>query len=147
MVTRITPLKLRMGYDTVVDTDIRDRVLDVLAPLLELDAPRLAARLGQENGTPNVQLYDALVPILTTNVGRNDATLLASQVFRELAQAPENEVGLQFVQAKLVGLAANDPRVSRLVWNDLYPIKAESEHEEEGEEEVEDVVEAEQVRP
>ena len=44
IVTRVTTLKLLMGYDATVDTDVRDRALDFLVPLLELDSPRLAQR-------------------------------------------------------------------------------------------------------
>jgi hypothetical protein len=116
-------LKLLMGYNATVDADARDRALDVLVPLLELDSPRMAARLGTDSSGIRTRLYDALVPILTTNVGRNEASVLATQLIRELAQASdENKLGLQYVQSRLVELACRDARVSQLVWNDLYPV-------------------------
>jgi hypothetical protein len=121
-VTRVTTLKLLVGYDATVDTDVRDRALDVLVPLLELDSPRMAARLGFDpvTGRARTRLLDALVPILTTAVGRNEASMLASQLFRELGKAEENKEGLQYVQERLVELASRDARVSTLVWNHLY---------------------------
>jgi hypothetical protein len=91
----------------------------------------MAARLGTDAGgtLPRTRLYDALVPILTTTAGRNEASVLATQLFRELAQASEeNRAGLQFVQSRLVELASRDPRVSLLVWNDLYPPDEEEEN-------------------
>ena len=113
-----------MGYDNTVDVDVRDRALDVLVPLLELDSPRMAARLGtKSDGSIRTILFENLIPILTAVVGRNDASLLASQLFRELAQAEENKVGLESVQSRLIDLACRHPRVSRLVWNDLYAVE------------------------
>lgn len=122
IVTRVTTLKLIMGYDATVDTDVRDRSLDVLVPLLELDSPRMAARLGidPETGRARTRLLDALVPILTSAVGRNEASMLASQLFRELSKAEENKQGLDYVQERLVELASRDERVSQLVWNHLF---------------------------
>jgi hypothetical protein len=111
-----------MGYDATVDTDVRDRALDVLVPLLELDSPRLAQRLGLKstNGRPQFRLFDNLVPILTTQVGRNEAPLLATQLLRELRKAKENNVGLEYLQNRLVGLARKDTRIAHLVMNHLY---------------------------
>lgn len=112
------------NYDATVDIDARDRALEVLVPLLELDSPRMAARLGRRRGSCQLhtRLYDALVPILTTAVGRSDASLIATQLFRELSKArSENKRGLLYVQSRLVELASRDERVSLLVWKDLYP--------------------------
>lgn len=115
IVTRVTAYKLLMGYDATVDTDIRDRTLDILVPLLELDSPRIAARLGsQPDGacTVRAQMWDSLLPILTTAAGRNEAPHLATQVFRELTKAPENRLGLIYVQERLLKLACNNERVA-----------------------------------
>ena len=137
IVTRVTTLKLLMGYDATVDTDLRDRTLDVLVPLLELDSPRMASRLGmhtysdmkRKDSKPllpmvRTRLWDALVPILTSKVGRNEATLLASHLFRELAKARSNQMALQYVQGRLVELASRDNRVANLLWNHLRPISS-----------------------
>ena len=128
---RSNPLKLLSSYNTTVDVEARDRALDILVPLLELDSPRMAARMGNKmpsNDTKRIVrtfLYDALFPILTTNIGRANASLMTVQLFRELAQAEENTEGFLYIQARLVELASRDPRVSQLVWNDLYPIVPE----------------------
>jgi hypothetical protein len=125
IVTRVTTLKLVMGYDATVDTDVRDRALDVLVPLLELDSPRLAQRLGVKstNGRPQFRLFDNLMPILTTQVGRNEAPLLATQLLRELTKAKENRVGLEYLQNRIVGLARKDARMAHLAMNHLYVLE------------------------
>ena len=153
IVTRVTTLKLLMGYDATVDTDLRDRTLDVLVPLLELDSPRMASRLGMHepaedgaimstvptddtrggsNSVPIVRarLWDSLVPILTSTAGRSDANMLASQLFRELAKADSNQPGLLYVQSRLIEFASRDNRVAHLVWNYLYPHPTADEEEE-----------------
>ena len=126
IVTRVTSLKLLLSYDERIDTDIRDRVLEILVPLLELDSPRMAARLGCRT-----RLMDELVPILTTKVGRNEASMLAAQLFREISKSPDNRLGLLYVQGRLVELASRDPPVSQLVWNHLYVLASMSDEAEE----------------
>jgi hypothetical protein len=127
IVTRVTTLKLLMGYDANVDTDVRDRALDVLVPLLELDSPAMAKRLGTQEeddnhkkGRMRNRLFDALCPILTTQAGRNEAPLLATQLLRELAKAPENRIGLMYLQQRIATLASKDQRVAHLALNHLY---------------------------
>jgi hypothetical protein len=123
IVTRVTTLKLLMGYDANVDTDVRDRALDVLVPLLELDSPAMAKRLGAQEdkkGRMRNRLFDALCPILTTQAGRNEAPLLATQLLRELAKAPENRIGLMYLQHRIATLASKDQRVAHLALNHLY---------------------------
>jgi hypothetical protein len=121
VVTRVTTLKLLSGYDATVDTEVRDRVLELLVPLMELDSPRMAARMGRNSrGQVRNKLYDSVVPILSTTVGRQEASGLAMHFFRELSAAPENRVGFLYVQDRLVELASRDSRVSSLVWNHLY---------------------------
>jgi hypothetical protein len=133
---RVHPLKLLAGYNAVIDFDCRDRALDVLVPLLELDSPRMAIRLGQKlvkdgtgsRPTMRAEIYDSLIPILTTNVGRSDSPILAAQCLRELSKAvDENKNGFQYIKGRLVELASRDARVSQLIWTDLYPIEVEEE--------------------
>lgn len=123
IVTRVTTLKLLMGYDASVDNDVRDRALEVLVPLLELDSPNLARRLGTLNEgnriRPRLRLYDAILPILTTQVGRNEAPLLSAQLLRELAKAPENRMGSAYIQNRLRALSSSNPRVAHLFFNYL----------------------------
>ena len=138
IVTRVTPYRLTGGYDANVDTDIRDRTLDILVPLLELDSPRLAVRLGLQTETNDAlvrtALWDALVPILTTSAGRNEAPHLATQVFQELAKAPENRPGALYVQERLLALACKNDRVAHTVGFLLFMLPAVEEEEESSEE-------------
>lgn len=115
--------KLMTGYDATVDTDIRDRALDVLVPLLELDSPRMALRVAvYPTGRIRTRLFDALVPILAGQVGRNESSMLASQLLKELAKAGnDTRVGLSYIQTRLVELAARDARISQLAITHLYP--------------------------
>ena len=132
IVTRVTAYKLLMGYDATVDTDIRDRTLDILVPLIELDSPRIAARLGshaQGNCAVRTQMWDSLLPILTTGVGRNEAPHLATQVFKELTKAPENRLGLIYVQERLLKLACKNERVAHTACHFLQLIPKDGEDE------------------
>jgi hypothetical protein len=137
---RTNSLKLLAGYNSTVDFDCRDRALDVLVPLLELDSPRMAARVGRKsarndkivNSSVRMELYDSLIPILTTNVGRSDSSMLAVQLLRELAKAvDQNKDGFLYVKGRLIEIASRDARVSQLVWTDLYPIAFDEEVEDE----------------
>ena len=81
-----------MGYDATVDTDLRDRALEVLQQMLALGlsipcAPRL---------------YNALLPCLTTKVGRNDAQILANGIFKALGKIEEHKDGLVYAQGRLL---------------------------------------------
>jgi hypothetical protein len=118
------------GYDASIDTDLRDRALEVLVPLMELDSPRVAARIGK--CCHSRPLLDAILPILTTTVGKNEASMVASQFLREFSKASENEMALVTIQERLVELASRDARIAQLVWNHLYvqPELESSEDEE-----------------
>lgn len=134
IVSRVSTLKLRMGYDATVDTELRDRALDVLVPWLALEEKMLSEKLG---GKQTARLYDAVVPILTTTVGRNDATALGAQLLKYMSSSSANEAGMMYIQDRIVELASRDTRVAQLAFTHLYKIKAahnESE-EESGEEE------------
>ncbi|VEU43673.1 unnamed protein product [Pseudo-nitzschia multistriata] len=123
IVTRVNPIKLTVGYDGSVDTDVRDRALEVLVPLLELDSPGIAGRFGTKpggSGLPNNKVFDAIFPILSTQSGRNEAPLLATQLLRELSKARENRLGCLYLQERIVALASKEPRVAHLAFNHLY---------------------------
>ncbi|GKY98810.1 hypothetical protein MPSEU_000837100 [Mayamaea pseudoterrestris] len=110
--------KQPQGYEPTVDTELRDRALQVLVPLMELDSPRMAAKLGcRSNGQARLDLYNAIVPILTSTVP--EASTHASHFLRELSKAPENRIGFEYVQERLVELASRNQRVAQLVWNHL----------------------------
>ena len=128
IVTRVNTLKLLMGYDATVDTDVRDRALDVLVLLLELDSPNMAKRVGVvgnknvDGGTKiNNRLLDAIVPILATQVGRNEAPQLASSLLKEFSKAKENRTSCMFLQQRILRMASTDQRVAHLAFNSLIP--------------------------
>lgn len=121
---RITSTKLAWTYDQSIDADLRDRALEVLVPLMELDSPRMAIRVGKICSFRN-----AILPILTTTVGRGDASLLGTQLLKELGQAEENQSQILAIQPQLVELSSSNLRVSRLVWGDLFPVSREDDQE------------------
>ena len=140
MVARVSALKLRMGYDATVDTELRDRALDVLVPWLALDEHVLSAKLGRtRDGRIQARLYNAVVPILSTRVGRNDAPFLATQLLKYMASSSENDAGLLYIQDRILEVASRDARVAQLAFTHLYKKREEKkasdveiEEEEEG---------------
>jgi len=131
IVTRVNPLKLQAGYDGLIDTDVRDRTLEVFVPLLQLDSTHgIAKQIGTNLDTklPNIRVFDFIFPILSAQTGRNEAPLLAIQLMRELNKAKENKLGFLFLQERIVALASKDPRVAHLAFNHLY-VEEESEEE------------------
>jgi len=112
IVSRVSTLKLFMGYDATVDTDLRDRALEVIQQLLCLgltipSSPRL---------------YNALIPCLTTKVGRNDAQTLVCSIYKELGKNKLHQDGLLYVQERMIGLASKDARIAQIVLGHLYPV-------------------------
>ena len=120
-----TNTRTQPGYDPNVDFELRDHALDVLVPLMELDSPRLAMKLGRRR-----DIYQAVIPILTSRVGKSEATLTATHLLRELSKAPENSMALEQCQERLVELASRDARVAHLVWNHIYVKTSENEDNE-----------------
>jgi hypothetical protein len=131
VVTRVTTLKLLAGYDATIDYEVRDRILELLVPLMELDSPRMAARIGSRGQTARTKVFDSVIPVLATIVGRQEAPVWADQFFRELNAAPENRVGFLYAQERLVELATRDARVASLVFNHLYVSHPDDDEEEE----------------
>jgi hypothetical protein len=118
VVARVTTLKLLTTYDQTIDSELRDRTLEVLVPWMELDSPRMAIRVGKL-----CSFRHCILPILNSTVGRSEATVLATQLMKELGQAEENMAQIRAIQPELVELASSNLRVSRLVWTDLFPIE------------------------
>ena len=117
IVSRVPTLKLLMSYDATVDTDLRDRSLDVLVPLLDLDLITMAGRLGA-----NKSIWCTIVPAMTTKVGRNEAPTLASQLLKKLCANKANNNGMLFIQSKILELASKDARIAQIAVGHLYPI-------------------------
>jgi hypothetical protein len=81
----------------------------------------MAKRVGtKSNGLVNNRLFDAVVPILAAQSGRNEAPMLATQLLRELSKAEENKDGFMYIQERVMASASKDPRVAHLVFNHLY---------------------------
>eukprot|EP01082_Thalassiosira_pseudonana_P000584 g1467.t1 g1467 contig10:2152086-2153849(+) len=147
VVTRVVALKLMMGYDSSIDTDLRDRSCDLLVKLTEL-SPSIKRRLGmapsisgmtcnissdrsidglsssilQTDMTSsfrrmNVRLYDSLLSMISTKSGRGDAGQLATQLLANLAVVPENRAGIMYVERKLISMASKDPHIARVACN------------------------------
>ena len=117
-VTRVNTLRLLLGYDATVDTDVRDRALDVLVPLMELDSPRIAERLAMDQkGRVRSRLFDALMPILTTRAGRTEAPNLALSVLKELSKGKMTRLAAIYIRERLVAFAANEPKIAHLALN------------------------------
>jgi hypothetical protein len=110
VVSRVSTLKLFMGYDATVDTELRDRALEVLQQLLELG---LSIPV-----TP--RFYNAILPCLTTKVGRADAQVLAIGILKTLGKKKEHRDGLVYAQERLVELSSKDARVAQLALGDLF---------------------------
>mmetsp|Transcript_13285 Transcript_13285/g.20235 ORF Transcript_13285/g.20235 Transcript_13285/m.20235 type:complete len:438 (-) Transcript_13285:1468-2781(-) len=110
IVSRVSTLKLFMGYDATVDTDLRDRALESLQQLLELGI----------SVPSSPRLYNALLPCLTTKVGRNDAPALACGIYKSLGKSEIHQEGLLYVQERMLELASKDSRVAQVALGYLY---------------------------
>lgn len=120
IVSRVPTLKLLMSYDATVDTDVRDRSLDLLVLLSDVDPITMAGRLGVCKG-----LWRAIVPALTTKVGRNEAVTLATQLLKYLSANKSNTTGMWYIQNKLLELASKDARTAQIALGHMYNQKAD----------------------
>ena len=135
MVTRVSALKLVCEYDSAVDYELRDRSLELLVKLTGLNAD-LKRRVGRKITTAttedfginvvtkaegtNPRLYEALIPSLTTKVGRDATPQLAATLLSHLAVVPENQTGLLYAQRKILRAAGNaDPNVAKILHNNV----------------------------
>jgi len=116
IVTRVNTLKLTGGYDSMVDSDVRDRSLECIEKLSGLSTD-MKKRLGEDELFPSI--YDHLVPILSTQVGRNDAPQLAGKVLVNLALVPENRQGMMYIQGRLLELASSSSSVGYFAYNNI----------------------------
>ena len=148
VVSRVSTLKLLMGYDASVDSELRDRSAELLLKLTGL-GPDLRRRLGrrlpvvcefdwssssalsetpkagrgirQRNpGGPNTPLYDALAAMLTTQTGRGDARQLAARLLANLASTAENRDGLQYIESRAVEASSRCPHVANIICNSVF---------------------------
>lgn len=117
-VTRVNTLRLLLGYDATVDTDVRDRSLDILVPLMELDSPRMAERVMlNKKGRVQNRLLDVLIPILTSRAGRTEAPNQALSLLKELSKGKKTRLASAYIYKRLVDLAAKEPKIAHLALN------------------------------
>ena len=98
IVTRVNTLRMLLGYDATVDTDLRDRSLDVLVLLLELDPPTMANRLV--NLIPrrvHTRLFDGLpedarLPVMALSVLALASTRVGVARFNDAMVSPPTRV-------------------------------------------------------
>lgn len=114
IVTRVTTLKLTGGYDALIDFEVRDRSMELLEKL-----SGLSADIKRKLGAIFPDVYDYLMQILTTTVGRNDAPQVAGKILVNLAAVPENRPALMYIQSKLLVLAAKDANVANIACNSI----------------------------
>ena len=122
IVSRVTPLKLLAGYDATIDAELRDRSVELLVKLTAL-GPDLKRRVGRgrlsvggRHGI-NSHLYDALIAMLTSTSGRHDSPHLAGMLLSNLAVAPENRIGMMYVEGRIVDAAGRDSSVANGMCN------------------------------
>ena len=118
VVTRVVALKLRMGYDALIDSDMRDRACDLLVKLT--DSTSCAARLVHQrhhssSRRMNVRLYDSLLSMLSSSSGGP----LAARLLSNLALVPGNK-GMLYVERKLIAMSAKDPRIANIACNGIF---------------------------
>jgi len=56
---------------------------------------------------PNTRFYDAILPALTTKVGRDHTPQLAAKLLADMATIPDNRVGIMYIQRKVLRAAAS----------------------------------------
>ena len=126
VVSRVSTLKLMMGYDATIDSEVRDRALDFLVMLAGLDE-----KVPQKLVKTGTQLFDALLPILKSKTGRNDAPALAVSLLKIMARFQDTNDGFLYVQERILTLASTDNQVAELALGHLYRNDSDNKKEKE----------------
>lgn len=116
MVNRVNPMKIVGSYDSLIDHEVRDRAIEILSKLTGLNDD-LKVRVGKKiiakqtdkygifvttsMNQPNTKLYDAIIPALTTKVGRDQTPLFAAKLLQNLASSAQNRIGIMYLQRKI----------------------------------------------
>jgi len=133
IVTRVSAMKLMVGYDTSVDSDVRDRSCDLLIKLTD-GSPEIQRDLGllplmdaeqsedrrDDDYAPrrtNIRLYDSLLSMAESTSG--SGALLAIRLLNNLALAPENKMGKRYVERRLLSVASRNSQISNLAFNGI----------------------------
>ena len=134
-VSRVSAMKLLGGYDIAVDYEVRDRSIEILQKLTDLsdDLKKRAGRkivishtesysvdVAKVTNQPCTRLYDAVIPALTTNVGRDHTALFAARFLANLASVEENINGIQYAERKILkATTTTNSEISAILFNDV----------------------------
>ncbi len=132
-VSRVSGMKLLGGYDIAVDYEIRDRSVEILQKLTDM-SDDLKRKVGvkyvltqtdnfeinivKKTKQLNTRLYDAILPALTTRVGRDHTPQFAVKLLSNLASVDENLMGIMYAERKLLrAMNVATPLVSSTILN------------------------------
>jgi len=134
-VSRVSAMKLLGGYDIAVDYELRDRSMEILQKLTDLsdDLKRRAGRkiilsqaeafdvnVAKTTSQPNTRLYDAILPALTTKVGRDATPHFAAKLLSNLASVEENHVGIMYGERKILkATTTSNVEISAILFNEV----------------------------
>lgn len=136
-VPRVSTMKLLGGYDVSVDYEIRDRSIEILQKVTGL-SDDLKRRFGRRmivtqsdkfelcsvkiTDQLNTRLYDALIPALTSKVGREHTPNFAASLLANLASIDDNLPGLLYAERRILRAASSlssESAVSKILFNDV----------------------------
>lgn len=136
-VPRVSNMKLLGGYDVSVDYEIRDRSIEILQKVTD-SSDDLKRRFGRRmiasqsdkfelcsvkiTDQLNTRLYDALIPALTSKVGREHTPNFAASLLANLASIDDNLPGLLYAERRILRAAASlssESAVSKILFNDV----------------------------
>ena len=134
-VSRVSAMKLLGGYDISVDYEVRDRSLEILQKLTEMsvDLKRRTGRkivisqtecynvdVAKPTNKLCTRLYDAILPALTTRVGREQSSQLAAKLLSNLASIEENLGGIKYAERKILKAASStSPEIAKILFNEV----------------------------
>jgi len=134
-VSRVSGMKLLGGYDIAVDYEVRDRSVEILQKLTDM-SDDLKRRVGRKfvvsqtddfdvnvvryAGQLNTRLYDAILPALTTKVGRDHTSQFAAKLLSNLSSVEDNLNGIRYIERKLLRAMDNvTPVISHIISNKI----------------------------
>eukprot|EP00558_Chaetoceros_sp_UNC1202_P004087 CAMPEP_0197245890 /NCGR_PEP_ID=MMETSP1429-20130617/10534_1 /TAXON_ID=49237 /ORGANISM="Chaetoceros sp., Strain UNC1202" /LENGTH=166 /DNA_ID=CAMNT_0042706465 /DNA_START=32 /DNA_END=532 /DNA_ORIENTATION=+ len=134
-VSRVSAMKLLGGYDISVDYEVRDRSTEILLKLTDMSddikkrvgrkiilkaTDKIEVDVAMATNQPNTRFYDAIIPALTTKVGRDQTPQLAARLLSSLAKVDENRKGIMYAERRILR-AANvaDAPISDILFNNV----------------------------
>ncbi len=134
-VSRVSAMKLLGGYDIQVDYEVRDRSVEILQKLTDF-SDELKIRVGKKIvitpsdnynvdkatvfNQPCTRLYDAILPALTTKVGRDHTAQFAAKFLANLASVEENRPGILYAERKILKATTMvSPEIATILFNEV----------------------------